>query len=167
MSDFEIDGKQYRTVRRLDAKAQLHLVRKLAPLMLALTPTPELRQKLAADAQAGGEERSLVDMAELMMPVIEGLAGMKAEDVDFITETCASVVSRNQGAGWAPIWNGAAKRMQFEDIDGMGLLQITFNVLQENLSNFMNAPLSALRQPSPTIGESQGNTSTFPMAKTG
>lgn len=161
MTEFEVDGKQYRLVRKLDAFSQLHVARKLAPLLVSLTPTPEMRQRLQAEAQAraNGDDRPMVDMAEMMLPVIEGLAEMKSEDVDFISSTCLSVVSRNQGTGWTPVWNGAAKRMQFEDIDGMALLQITFQVIQENLSNFMRAPLSATLQPSPTTGASQGNMS--------
>jgi len=161
VSEFEVDNKQYRTVRRLDAFSQLHVARKLAPLLVSLTPTPEMRARLQAEAQAkaSGDERPMVDMAEMMLPVIEGLASMKSEDVDFISSTCLSVVSRNQGTGWVPIWNSTAKRMMFEDIDGMALLQITFQVIQENLSNFMRAPLSASLQPSPTTGESLGNTS--------
>lgn len=161
MTEFEVDGKQYRLVRKLDAFSQLHVARKLAPLLVSLTPTPEMRQRLQAEAQAraNGDDRPMVDMAEMMLPVIEGLAEMKSEDVDFISSTCLSVVSRNQGTGWTPVWNAAAKRMQFEDIDGMALLQITFQVIQENLSNFMRAPLSATLQPSPTTGASQGNMS--------
>jgi hypothetical protein len=159
MSDFEVDGKRYRTNKRLDAFSQLHLARKLAPLIVSLTPSQEMRQKLQADAN--GDGRPLVDIAELAMPVIEGLAEMKTEDVDFISSTCLGVVQRYQGAAWADIWNGPAKRMMFDDIDGMALLQITFNVLQENLANFMRAPLSALSQPSQTTGESQESMSGF------
>jgi hypothetical protein len=80
MSDFEVDGKRYRTNKRLDAFSQLHLARKLAPLIVSLTPSQEMRQKLQADAN--GDGRPLVDIAELAMPVIEGLAEMKTEDVD-------------------------------------------------------------------------------------
>lgn len=161
MSDFEVDSKRYRTNKRLDAMSQLHLARKLAPLIVSLTPSQEMRQKLAADAQRNGEDRPIVDIAELAMPVIEGLADMKTEDVEFISTTCLGVVQRHQGAAWADIWNAPAKRMMFDDIDGMALLQITFNVLQENLANFMRAPLSALSQPSQTTGESHESMSGY------
>jgi hypothetical protein len=159
VTEFEIDGKQYRTLKKLDAFVQLHVARKLAPLIVSLTPSPEMRQRLAAESQ--------VDMTELMLPVIEGLSEMKTEDVDYVTSKCLSVVQRNQGAVWANVWNEPAKRMAFEDIDGMALFQITFQVLQENLANFMRAPLSASPQPSPTTGVSQENTSGFQMARTG
>jgi hypothetical protein len=156
MSDFEIDGKQYRTTRKLDVFDQLDVARKLAPLLLSLTPTPEMRQRLQAEALArtNGGNGPVVDVAEMMVPTIRGLAEMASEDVRFVTSTCASVVSRNQGAGWMPIWNAAGKRMMFEDIDAMALLQISWQVIQENLSNFIRAPLSASLQPSQTTGES-------------
>ena len=158
MAEFEIDGNQYRTTRRLSAFDQLHVARKLAPLMAKLAPTAQ---------KAAEQPESELGFFSLMEPVIDGLASMSEEDVNFVTQKCLSVTQRQQGQQWAQVSVDQGRRLMFEDIDAMGLLQIAFNVIQENLGNFMRAPSSTSQSPSQTASASPESSSIFPMAKTG
>lgn len=158
MADFEIDGHQYRTTKRLSAFDQLHVARKVAPLMAKLAPTA---QKAAENVDSN------LGFFSLMEPVIEGLAAMPEDDVNFVAQKCCTVVQRQQGQQWAALAVDNGKRLMFEDIDAMALLQIAFNVIQENLGNFMRAPASTSQSPSPTGFASPESSSVFPMAKTG
>lgn len=153
MLEFEIDGKQYRATRNLSAFEQLHIARKLAPLIAKLSPQ---ESNPAAN-----------DFFSLMAPVINGLSEMPSDDVDFITQKCVSVVQRMSGQQWAAIWNDRAKSMMFDDIDAMQLLQISFQVISDQLGSFMRAPLSSLASQSPLSSEAPGNLSAFPTTKVG
>ena len=152
MLEFDVADQHYRS-GRLDAFRQLHIARKLAPLIAKLSPQ-------AANPDAN-------DFFSLMAPVIDGLAEMPEDDVNYITQRCLSVVQRQQGQQWAPVWNDTAKRLMFDDIDAMQLLQISFQVISDQLGSFMRAPLSSLASPSPQSSEVPGNLSAFPTTKAG
>jgi len=146
MSEFDIDGTTYRTNRKLSAFEQLHVARRVAPLITRLVPS----------AQSSGDTGPT--FLSMMGPIIDGLSQMPDEDVNYIINHCASVVQRAQGGGiWAPIWNVPAGRLMFEDLDGMQLLRIAIIVMQENLANFMTAPASLFQSPTQTTSVSPVN----------
>ena len=163
MIEFTIGEHNYRTNRKLDPFEQLDVARKLAPLIAKLASRLAFR---AASTQEGDDATGFFS---LMEPVIQGLAEMQTVDVNHVTQLCVSVVQRQQGQQWAPIWNSAAKRLMFNDdsIDAMALLQISWQVIQENLGNFMRAPSSVSPSPTQTDIASQGNLSAFPMGRIG
>lgn len=138
MAEFEVGGVKYRS-RKMDARRQFHVARKLtpavAPLMHSLGPLLSIS---AGSASPDG-------IVDALMPLAEAIAAMPADDCDFILDECLSVVEREQsgGTGWAPIFVRDAKRMMFDDIQMPQMLAIATRVIQENVGSFSDALRSA------------------------
>lgn len=149
MIEFEVGSHQYRA-GKLDAFQQLHLSRKIAPLLPKLLPT------IVQLAAARGEEDEndtpldLPALAASVGPLTETLAQMNDADVEYIFNTCLSVVSRQQQpSGWAPVWNKPSHSPMFEDLELPDLLQIVVKVVGDNLGPFMRGLPGQLRPSSP------------------
>lgn len=157
MAEFTINGKSYRT-RPLNAIQQFHVARRLAPLLAEATNV----------FQAGQNEdvQSLDQMADIMKPIFDVLSQMKDDELDYIMERCLSVTQRQQAGGqYAPMWNVAARQPQFADLSMVELLQITFQVIQENLGNFFQNP-SSISPGLPSQPNGPSNGSPFPTVST-
>jgi hypothetical protein len=137
--EFEIKGEKYKTVRKLDAKRQYHVARRIAPAILALASAAEVIN-FSADGVPRIRDQ---DEAGAIQPLVQALASMKDEDVDYILFACLSIVQRQQVIGGKEVWaniqaaNGA---LAFEDIEMATMMQIVVQVIQENLANFFSAP---------------------------
>ncbi len=127
--DFEINGVSYRS-DRMDAFRQFHVARKLAPVVSEVVPF--LARGVSLDS-------GLSDLE----PVMKAIAAMPEDDCNYVLQSCLSVVRRQQGQGYAPVWNDGAQRMMFADVDLPVMLQIAARVLQDNLSSFTGALPSA------------------------
>lgn len=127
----ELKGFVY-TIGKLDAFKKLHVARKLAPLLGAVT-----------GMQKSGIAASFEQFAG---PIAQALAAMPDQEVEQVIGTCLAVVRRKlpRDAGWVPIWNTQAQAPQFEDIDLPEMLQLVFAVVQENLGGFLPESLGAL-----------------------
>lgn len=110
--EFEVGGQLY-SAARLDAFTQLHVGRRLAPLM-------------AYVSAQGGKFNAIT----------EALSLAQQADVDFIVREALRVVKRRSGDGWAPVYNVSGGKMAFEDIDGVQLLEIAGNALQGDILPF-------------------------------
>lgn len=139
--DFEVGGQKYQS-GKMDAFAQLHVMRKLAPVFAAMG---SLSSVAAAFSAPNGEDGS--EKAGKILPLLaEAVSSMSEEDFNSVLSKCCAVTSRKVGeAGYAPIWNGQAGRLMYGDIAGLDLLQIVAAVISDNLGNFSGAPLSMLR----------------------
>lgn len=121
----------------MNAFQQFHTARKLGPIF----------SKMGADTIRTDPDATLVQMLE---PIVDALAAMSEEDCNYILHRCLSVVEREDSGRWAPIWIDHAKRLQYQDIDMTAMIQITLQVLTDNLGPFIAAPSSAITpQPSP------------------
>jgi hypothetical protein len=134
MAEFEVDGVKYRS-RKLNAFEQIHVFRKLAPILGSASSMIEaLRPHDGATLD--------IDMGALM-PLIDAIAGMPEDDVNFVLKKCLSVVQRAQptaaGEGWADVWSAGADRPMFDDIDAVVLIRISIAVIQDNIGNFSSA----------------------------
>jgi hypothetical protein len=142
MADLEINGVTYRT-GKLDAFKQLHVARRIAPLLGKVGPA------LAgfAAAQAPGEggmppaPPSLDDLSRLLAPVADALAALPDADCNYVLQTCLSVCQRQLPgqAGWQVVWNAAAGQLQFQDLDLPTMMRLALRVIQDNLSGFFPA----------------------------
>lgn len=129
--DIEINGQQYR-IGKLDARKQFHIARRLAPVMKSFG---DVMIQQAAAAPAEGEDL----LMKAMSPIIDAIALMSDEETDYILDTCLAVVSRQQPGGqYQKVMVG--KNMLFADIDLPVMMQLTFNTIRENLSNFFFVP---------------------------
>jgi len=145
MAEFEVAGHRYAS-RKLDAFTQFHVVRKLAPAVAPLVSAaqPMLAAYVAAKASGEGAAGSLADVGALLdnlEPLLKVLADLPADDCDFVLGTCLSAVTRadDKGGGWSPVWNAAAKRMMFDDIDMPSMLAIAGHVIKADLAGFTDA----------------------------
>lgn len=125
MSKFEVKGKNYSS-SPLDVFIQFHITRRLAPIIGSLVML-----------------RSAMLRPEDMMPsLVEGLQKMSDTDSEYIIHNCLAVTQREieGGNGWGPIFSASSKRMMYADVDMLVMLMITWNVLQDNLGDFMPVP---------------------------
>lgn len=115
--EFALQDQQYRTSGKLDAFKQLHVVRRLAPLLGSLDSARE---------------------ADVFQALAVAMAGMADADVDFVLFACLALVQRKQGDSWVAVFMPATKLMQFDDIDMACMMQMIIRVLQENLASFFS-----------------------------
>ncbi len=134
--EFNLGEKQFRT-SKLDAFAQFHVSRKLAPIIPTLIP---VFVKIAKD---GAELSDIASYAEILAPFADGLAAMSNEDSEYVMSTCMSV-ARRKAAGtdnWAPVWSNSARACMFDDMDLGDIIQIVMKVVQDSLGNFIRGLL--------------------------
>lgn len=134
--EFSLGEKQFRTAK-LDAFQQLHVSRKLAPIIPTLIP---VFVKIAKD---GAELSDIASYAEILAPFADGLAAISNEDSEYVMATCMSV-ARRKAAGtdnWAPVWSNSARACMFDDMDLGDIIQIVMKVVQDSLGNFIRGLL--------------------------
>ena len=144
MLEFEIGGNQYRA-EKLSAFQQLHLSRRVAPLIPPLVPV------FMRLAKGKGEVSAIMDqVAGLMSPFAEGLSAMPDEAAEYVVSTCLSVVKRRQGDNWASVWSTQAKAAMFADLNDMGaILPIVIRVIQDSLGPFIQGLLTSQQTATP------------------
>jgi len=140
MTEIEHGGNAYR-IGKLNAFQQLHVSRKVGPLIPRLVP--------AFMAMANGGE-AIDKLAQLFEPFAEAFAELSDESVEYVAGTCLSVVQRQQGSVWAPVWNKQAASLMFDDIDLASMLPLVIKVITENLGPFISGLLSGQMQPMTT-----------------
>lgn len=141
MAEFIVSGKKYST-RRMNAFTQFHVARKLGPAVVPfMTAAKPLIAKYLEAKNSGLGEEDHFDSVAALAPMLEVLSGLPTEDVDFVLESCLSVVSRLQDGdgGWADVWHKNAKQLMFQDIDMPTMVMISGHVIKENLADFMRA----------------------------
>lgn len=129
--EIELGGNRY-SVGKMSVLRQLHVSRRVA---LILPPL------INVYLQMGGSQKplteSLQEMASTLQPFIDGLAGMKDEDVEYILSSCLAVVQRKQDSGWANVWSVSAGQAMFDDMDLGTLLELAARVIADNLGPFI------------------------------
>jgi hypothetical protein len=135
MSEFQNGEHTYR-IDKLDPFKQLHIMRRIAPLIPQLVP-------LYMQVAKKGLEGSIDTLPELLQPFADALSGMKDEDAEYVIGTCMSAVKRQQGDSWSPVWNTAAKMSQFKDLNDLAtLMPMVVRVITENLGPFIRGFLT-------------------------
>jgi hypothetical protein len=115
-------GEHTYRFRKMNAFDQLHVMRRLAPLISRLGKLSDL----TLDSAFG--------------PIAEAMAEMQDSDVNYILEKCLSVVDRRLPDGsWMRVWNKDAKQMQFEDLQLAGMMHLTGRAISENIGGFLGA----------------------------
>lgn len=140
MITFVVKGVTYRTARKLNAFEQFHVCRRLTPFVGDLFYLRSL----------SSPEKTL-PIEAIVAPLADSIAKLNDADCDYVLQTCASVVEREEGGGkWIAVWNMSAKRFQYDTIDMMDLINMALNVLKENLASFLPEILelvSSLQEP--------------------
>ncbi len=134
---FRHDGQDY-IAERLSAMQQLHVSRRIAPLIPPLIPV------FMALAEKGELMDRISDCAALAQPFADALASMPDDSAEFVISTCMSVVKRKNGEIYAPVWNSTAKLPMFSELNDMSvLLPIVVRVIQDNLGRFIEGLLTS------------------------
>ena len=141
MIDFEVNGQKYRA-SKLSAMDQLHVSRKLGPLVPQILPA-------AIKVKESGMD-DLSALATMFTPFTTAVAQMSKADCDELFATVLGVVQRYQNGAWAHVWNAASKSPMFEDIELMEMFQIAGKVVQDSLGGFINGLLASLPQSNST-----------------
>ena len=135
--DFEVRGIQYRA-GKMDARAQFHIIRRLAPFLKALAP---LAGKMSDQSQA------LEEIPELG----KVLAELDDATADYVLFGLLAVVTRKEdkGLGWAPICRGNS--LMYAEITMPDMLAIAGRALMANMGDFFQS----LRSASSQLGQNQ------------
>jgi hypothetical protein len=145
MIEFTVGEHRYRS-RKLNARQQFHVARRLGPLFgQLLTLGPALAQ--ATEPRTNGEDTSDTATARAAGDALEAftlaLARVPDADCDYVLDRCMEATQRLQGGNgsgvaWADVWNQRANRLMFDDIDLPAMMQIASEVLRDNLSGFFS-----------------------------
>ena len=137
-----ISGKNY-TIGRLNALDQLHVSRKIAPIIPSLIPIiSEVSKgglsKVIESMESGDDvELENIDLKELdglstaLSPLMDVIAGMSEGDTNLVIHKCLSVVIRDG----AVLCRGES--IMFDDLDMMQILPLVVAVIRKNLGNFI------------------------------
>lgn len=137
-----ISNKNY-TIGRLNALDQLHVSRKIAPIVPSLIPIiSEVAKgglsKVIESIELGDDvELENIDLTELdglsaaMAPLMDIIAGMSEDDTNLVVHKCLSVVNRDG----AVLCRGES--IMFDDLDMMQILPLVIAVIRQNLGNFI------------------------------
>jgi hypothetical protein len=141
-------GQNTYRIGRMIPLQQVHVACKIAPAVAVLLPGigklgDALKKLSTAETQAAADGATLsserlnpADFEPIFGSIANALAAMKDEDVNFVIAECLAVVQRKSGTAWQPVWNRAAKAMQFEDLAWTDMLMLTIQVIQDNLLGF-------------------------------
>lgn len=145
METLIITGQEY-SIGRLNALDQLHVSRKIAPIIPNLIPiisevakgdltktieAIESMKESGALDQVGDELNGLEPLANALTPLMDVFAQMPEDDVDYIVHKCLSVVRRNG----AVVCRGTS--IMFDDIELAQILPLAVAVIRKNLGNFI------------------------------
>lgn len=131
MHEFEFKGATYR-IGNLTPMQEFHCVRRVAPILAALGIG-------AADLKAAADATPEELLGAIGKPVLDVLAHMSNEDVEYVFDTCLSVVSRRVGDGkFGPVMVGG--RMQYQDVDMPAMVRLCIEVLKGRVGDFFGPP---------------------------
>ena len=142
MEIIPIGGHNY-TIGRLNALDQLHVSRKIAPIIPNIMPIltevakGDLEKVIASiETDENAELAGLEPLAKALEPFMEAIAKIPEEDVNYVIYKCLSVVKRNGSV----VCRGES--IMFDDLDMNHLLPLTVAVIRTNLGNFIQGLLT-------------------------
>lgn len=141
MENIKLNGHEY-VIGRLNALDQLHVSRKISPLVPTLMPIiseiakGDLEKTIKAIEDGDNEELTgLEPLAEALSPLMEAFSNLPEKDVNYVVHKCLSVVKR----GGAVVCRGES--IMFDDLDMEHILPLALAVIRINLGNFIQGLL--------------------------
>lgn len=141
-------GQYEYDIGRLNALDQLHVSRKIAPIVPTIMPIlTELSKggihKLIAQLEqveegdtSQLENIELGGLSDALSPLMEAFASMPEDDVNYVIHKCLSVVKRDG----ALVCRGQS--IMFDDLGMEHILPLTLAVIRQNLGNFIQGLLT-------------------------
>lgn len=145
--EFELEGRTYR-VGKIDARAQFHIVRRLAPVLGELAGA--LQGRITAPAVESDDEAKKAKTAkaavEALPPIANAISRLSDSEADYVIFGLLKVVVRkqDQGLGWGPVTTG--EQLMYDDINMTTMLKLAWKALSFNMSGFFNALPSDLKE---------------------
>lgn len=151
-TEFSFKGNRYQ-IKHMDAVKQFFVAQKIAPLVIPIISVA-IQEGAMKEAQKIVEEpstdetegRNKIFNASIMdiQKVAVALQAMPEADMKYIFRICLSHLYRQggEGLGWSPVWNVAGDMLQFQDLAGFDLMVLCFEVVKDQLENFMSGALS-------------------------
>lgn len=140
MEKIKIGGQDY-VIGQLNALDQLHLTRKLAPLVPEIAPVmsklmgSDMAKLIAASDKgqdlAEDDMQGFAEVIQAAKPLTEALAKLSEEDTNYILFKCLSVCSRD---GAALCRNNV---LMFDDITLYQMVALAVAVVRLNLGDFI------------------------------
>jgi hypothetical protein len=130
---FEVNGQQY-SAGKLDAKRQLHIVRRILPVLGGALDETGVR--LTSDEPN-------------LKGALDTLGSLPDEQFDYVVDHCLAVTKRRDGDIWAQVSSPAphgSRNLMYNDIDLVAIGAIVFHVLKRNLSRFFDALPSEFKE---------------------
>jgi hypothetical protein len=126
--EIEFDGKTYR-IGKIDARAQFHIIRRLAPILGDLVP--------AVKTNGGGDA---------LQAITGALAKLSDADADYCIFGLLKAVSRKQpnDIGWGAVTTGES--LMYDDMTMPMMLQLSWQVLKFNMSGFFAGLPAGLKE---------------------
>lgn len=137
-------GKRTYVTGRLDAFKQLHVSRKLAPLVMALQGSLGGLKPEDFEIAKENDDAAVALFANSANPMVEAFSKMPNEDVDYIVGACLDVCQARDPTAGALSPVRVAGKMMFDDVDMAVVMRLTFAVVKENLGDFFLNPLGAI-----------------------
>lgn len=135
----EINDNTYQ-INKLSLFDQIHIARKIAPVMSGLGQTITLIQKQIEEMreeEAGGEDIFSRIIWDSSGPITEALSKMPEDDTNFVIKKCLAVVTRlDKSSGRYSKILASNGTPMFDDIDMMTTIRLVWEVVQDNLGNF-------------------------------
>jgi len=143
--EFDIAGQKYRAAK-LDTIKQLHVSRKIGPVLPKLLP---VFVQFTRSAKAGEAHEDLEGIAAAVEPLAQVLAEMSDADFEYVVNTCLASVHRNQMNNWAPVFV-AGGGLMFDDIDLGATVHLVAKVIWHSLGPFLSGFLARAQATNPT-----------------
>lgn len=143
MSTTEIDNHSYR-VGKLDVLQQLHLARRLAPMLAVMGVT-------AHQLMQGDTKEGIDGFMPLLAPITEIVARMTDEEANYIIFRCLAVVERAIPISASEVKYqhvSVQEQLMFQDMDMGTMLRLVVEVVKVNLGGFMKGLGDAAPSPS-------------------
>ena len=134
MAEVEITGQQY-LIGKLNARQQLQVVKRLAPILQGLLPIWAMIQQQDGTGSVNPSELGM----HAAVVISNTISALSDQDTNFILDMCLSTVKFRSPAGnWAPLLaaNGSGLVMLDAAEDLATQMRLLWEVLHENLRNF-------------------------------
>ena len=146
MDEIQVGQHNY-VIGKLDAFAQFHVSRRIAPVIPTILPLlQEFHKPAVQSALEKAKSNESVDFSELsglgpaLLPFADALAQMSDENSEYVIKTCLSVVKRVTSGGSSAVARNNV--IMFDDIDLGSMLPLVIAVLRGSLGNFIRGLLT-------------------------
>ena len=134
--NFEVGGRKFQ-LNKINAFKQLHIVRRVAPILGDMLPAMQGMDLKALKGDQASRE-NLDNIVKFLSPIFTGLSKLSDQDCEVVFLGLLSSVEVQQPAGnWAKV--ATDQMLMMQDLELPVLIQIAGHAFMFNLANFFGA----------------------------